>query len=150
MKCVLANAEKLTQAHPIIGLVLLALLFFQPILGIVHHIMFKKHQRRVVWSYAHIWFGRILITLGIINGGLGLQLANNTTSGVIAYGVIAGIIWLAWMAAAVYGEVKRHRNLKNDDNSRYRERVSSEESQITEFRGPSMRDNPQELPAVYR
>lgn len=29
--------------------------------------------------------------LGIINGGLGLQLASNTTGGEIAYGVVGGI-----------------------------------------------------------
>jgi len=36
-----------------------------------------------------------------------LQLANNTTSGKIAYAVIAAIVWLAYVAAAVYGERKR-------------------------------------------
>ena len=41
------------------------------------------------------------MTLGIINGGLGLQLSGNTTKGEIAYGVIAGVIWLAWVAVAV-------------------------------------------------
>ncbi|KAF2103820.1 hypothetical protein NA57DRAFT_50688 [Rhizodiscina lignyota] len=95
--------------HPIIGIVVFVFLFFQPILGVMHHIMFKKYQRRQVWSYAHLWLGRILITLGIINGGLGLRLADNTKSGEIAYGVVAGIIWLIWMAAAVYGELKRAR-----------------------------------------
>ena len=41
-----------------------------------------------------------MITLGIINGGLGLQLSGNTTKGEIAYGVIAGVIWLGWVAVA--------------------------------------------------
>jgi len=68
----------LNQAHPIIGIVLFVLLFFQPLLGFLHHFMFKKHGRRMVWSYGHIWLGRIIITLGIINGGLGLQLAKRT------------------------------------------------------------------------
>jgi len=84
-------------------------LFFQPILGFMHHLMFKKHHRRQIWSYGHLWVGRIFITLGIINGGLGLKLANNTRSGEIAYGVVAAIFWLLWMACAVYGEIKRAR-----------------------------------------
>jgi hypothetical protein len=55
--------------------------------------------------------GRILITLGIINGGLGLRLADNATRGeCIAYGVIAGIIWLLWVVLAVFGERRRARN----------------------------------------
>jgi hypothetical protein len=95
--------------HPIIGIVVLALLIFQPLLGYIHHLYFKRTHRRTAWSYAHIWLGRIVITIGIINGGLGLKLANNSRSGEIAYGIVAGIIWLVWMAAAVYGEIKKAR-----------------------------------------
>jgi hypothetical protein len=108
----------LTHAHPGIGMFLLALIFFQPILGLVHHFAFKKYNRRVVWSHAHIWIGRFAVTLGIVNGGLGLQLSAKLgfyaphTSTVIGYSVAAGIIWLIWVAAAVYGEIKRRRQLK--------------------------------------
>lgn len=56
-----------------------------------------------------MWLGRIIITLGIINGGLGFLLADNTRSGAIAYGVIAAIVWLAYVVAAVIGERKRSR-----------------------------------------
>lgn len=109
----LADYEQLgnssTNYHPIIGIVVFALLFFQPISGFVHHHLFKKHQRRQAASYAHLWLGRTLITLGIINGGLGLRLADNTRKGEIAYGIVAGVIWLVWMAAAVLGEIKRGR-----------------------------------------
>lgn len=97
----------LNSYHPIIGLVVLAVLFFQPILGALHHRLFKVHNGRTLWSYGHIWVGRAAITLGIINGGLGLRLANNTNSGKIAYGVIAGFMWLAWVAATVIGEKRR-------------------------------------------
>ena len=45
------------------------------------------------------------MTLGIINAGLGLQLSGNTTKGEIAYGVIAGVIWLVWVAVAVMSHV---------------------------------------------
>ncbi|KAF2024326.1 hypothetical protein EK21DRAFT_104741 [Setomelanomma holmii] len=102
--------------HPIIGIVVLVLLFFQPILGFVHHVKFRKHKRRTVWSHGHIWLGRIVITLGIINGGLGLLLASNaptftafrpTQGQIIAYGVVAGIMWLLWVIAAVVGEQRR-------------------------------------------
>ena len=50
--------------------------------------------------------GRIVITLGIINGGFGLKLSDNTTKGKIAYSVVAAIIWLLWMGVAVFKEVK--------------------------------------------
>jgi hypothetical protein len=102
--------------HPIIGITLFVLLFFQPILGYVHHVKFKRHSRRTVWSYGHLWLGRIVITLGMINGGLGMLLASDapaflsfrpTQGQVIAYGVITGIMWLAWVTAAVVGERRR-------------------------------------------
>ena len=85
-------------------------LLLQPILGILHHVFFKKYSKRTVWSHAHIWIGRIFITLGIINGGLGLRLAGSASAGQeAAYGVVAGLIWLVWIGAAVFGEVKRLR-----------------------------------------
>ncbi|KAF2091532.1 iron reductase domain protein, partial [Saccharata proteae CBS 121410] len=107
--------EMIDEYHPIIGIVLFVLLFFQPFLGLLHHVLFKKHSMRTFWSYAHIWLGRILITLGIINGGLGLLFAADTpwaasNSAYIAYGVVAGVIWLVYVAAAVYGEVKRKKS----------------------------------------
>ncbi|KAK3067112.1 hypothetical protein LTR53_016212 [Teratosphaeriaceae sp. CCFEE 6253] len=105
-----------TNAHPIIGIVLFVVLLFQPILGFLHHTMFKKHSRRVIWSYGHIWLGRAAITLGIINGGLGLRLSQRmhafapSNGAVIGYSVVAGFMWLLYAASAVYGEMKRRRS----------------------------------------
>jgi hypothetical protein len=97
----------LNSYHPIVGIVVFVIVFFQPFLGFLHHSLFKKYGHRTMWSYAHIWTGRVAITLGIINGGLGLKLANNSNSGKIAYGVVAGFMWLAWVAAMVIGERRR-------------------------------------------
>lgn len=113
--------RQINEYHPIIGIVVFALITLQPILGILHHIFFKKQSKRTFWSYAHIWLGRIVVTLGIINGGLGLMLADNTRSGEIAYGVVAGIIWLIWMVAAVYGEIKRKKGPDHDAPPAYKE-----------------------------
>lgn len=51
--------------------------------------------------------GRIVITLGIINGGLGLKLSDNTIKGKIGYSVVAAIMWLVWMGVTVFKEAKR-------------------------------------------
>lgn len=109
-----AQVGLLDKYHPIIGLVLFAVLFFQPILGYIHHLEYKKYQRRTFWSYGHLWLGRLAITLGMINGGLGLLLAYDAPLGfapsqgqVIAYGVVAGIMWLLYVAAAIVGERRR-------------------------------------------
>ncbi|KAF1832869.1 CBD9-like protein [Decorospora gaudefroyi] len=107
----LANDKGKTGAyHPIIGIVVLVLLFFQPMLGWIHHVMFKKHGHRTLWSYVHVWLGRVAVTVGIVNGGLGLWFADEESTGkYIAYGVIAGLVWLAWVAAMVVGERRRKR-----------------------------------------
>ncbi|KAJ8121823.1 hypothetical protein ONZ43_g1824 [Nemania bipapillata] len=98
-----------TENHTILGTVVVALFGVQPIGGYLHHLYYVKNQRRGLVSYGHIWYGRILIVLGIINGGLGLKLAGAAQSLVIAYAVVAAVIFVAYMGAAVLGEVKRNR-----------------------------------------
>lgn len=43
---------------------------------------------------------------GIINGGFGLSLADNTKGGTIAYGVVAGVMWILWMAVILIAFIR--------------------------------------------
>ena len=109
--------------HAVIGILLFVFLWLQPIFGLIHHIGFKSHQRRTASSYIHLWIGRLSITLGIINGGLGFLLARNLGPGPKVYGVFAAIIWLLYVVAIIHGErrrariasVRRHRATKSGD-----------------------------------
>jgi len=83
----------------------------QPILGQLHHVGFAKTGGRTGVSYGHIWLGRIIITLGIINGGLGFKLANNTNTGPIIYTVVAVIFYVAYMVSIFIGERRRKAQL---------------------------------------
>lgn len=103
------NSQYLTRAHPIIGIVLFIILFAQPLGGLLHHRYFKKYGRRTTVSYAHIGIGRIAIILGMVNGGLGLQLAGAQGSSVIAYAVVAAVMGVLYIASIIYGERKRSR-----------------------------------------
>ena len=94
------------MAHPIIGITVISLLFFQLILGLIHHIIYQRTHSRTLWARAHIWYGRTLIILGAINGGLGLQLSDNTVKGEIAYGVIAGVVFCIYVFVTVLGTFK--------------------------------------------
>ncbi|KAH8650194.1 hypothetical protein BX600DRAFT_108650 [Xylariales sp. PMI_506] len=98
------------NVHPIIGIAVLAALFFQPALGWIHHVRFKRLRRRTGWSHLHIWVGRLAITLGIINGGIGLQLAGAPSTAKTAYAVVASIMWLVWVLAAIYSAFRRSKN----------------------------------------
>lgn len=92
------NTGKMDHYHPIIGLVAVAgLLFFQPAMGIIQHLHFRKTGGKLFISHIHRWLGRIMIILGVVNGGLGLLLSRNTGHGgekgaVVAYSVVAGIV----------------------------------------------------------
>jgi hypothetical protein len=105
------DLKLMNSYHPIIGIVVFVLLIIQPVLGMQHHRAFKQLGRRTAWSHGHIWVGRIIIVLGIINGGLGFMLANNTSSGPIAYAVVAAIFFIVYVAATVIGERRRARSL---------------------------------------
>ena len=105
------NGGYIAQAHPIIGIVLFIVLLAQPLGGWLHHRNSKKYGRRTAPSYAHIGIGRAAIILGMINGGLGLQLARDTTTGhIVAYAVVAGVFGLAYIVAIIMGERKRKKN----------------------------------------
>ncbi|KAK0333483.1 hypothetical protein LTR91_012625 [Friedmanniomyces endolithicus] len=103
------NLDLLDQAHPFIGLVLFALLLMQPIVGLVHHRFYKKHTGRTLWSYAHLSVGRLSIFLGLINGGLGLQLAFAGPRAKMIYGIVAGVVGVCYLVAIAFGEAKRGR-----------------------------------------
>lgn len=95
------------------GTIVVALLGIQPILGWLHHSQFAKTGSRGVFSYVHVWYGRILMLVGIVNGGLGLKLANASNSFIIAYSVIAAVIGVMYIAAAALGLLRRDRQTKN-------------------------------------
>jgi hypothetical protein len=81
--------EQLDSNHAIIGMVVISSLIFQPITGLTHHFITKNPGHRSVFTRFHIWWGRAVITLGVINGGLGLQLAGTSKTSQIVYGVLA-------------------------------------------------------------
>lgn len=120
--------------HTKLGISILVLAFFQPILGLVHHSLYKsrvaavkqgnttKLPGRTASGYAHLWLGRILIVLGMINGGLGLRLASESPfethlhTKAIVYGVGAGVMFLLYIAFVIIGERRRSKERKEQQN----------------------------------
>ena len=95
------------QTHTILGTVVVCLLAIQPALGYAHHRHFLRHQRRGLVSHAHIWYGRALMLLGVVNGGLGLQLADADNSLVIAYSVVAGVMFLLYVIGKTLASIRK-------------------------------------------
>ncbi|ESZ92533.1 hypothetical protein SBOR_7059 [Sclerotinia borealis F-4128] len=89
------------KTHTSFGLALFILFLIQPIIGLLHHLAYQKQHARGFLGYIHIWYGRALLILGIINGGLGLQLARNTRGGEIIYGLLAGLVALTYLTVVL-------------------------------------------------
>ena len=105
-----------------LGLIVISLLSLQPILGYVHHMMYKRKQRRTVFSHLHIWYGRILMVIGIINGGR--QTGGEGSLG-IAFAVLAGIFGGIYIGAAIWGIIKRRRAARTEKTASPRMAESS-------------------------
>ena len=65
---------------------------------------------------SHKWLGRVLLVLGAINGGLGLQLSANTRKGEIAYGVVAGVVFVVYGAVDVVMIMKEKRRTRDGES----------------------------------
>ncbi|KAF4958169.1 hypothetical protein FSARC_11053 [Fusarium sarcochroum] len=100
------------QTHTKMGTIVCALIGLQPILGFMHHKYFVSHGKRGIVSHVHIWFGRGLMILGIINGGLGLQLASSSKAYIIAYSVIAGIAAMLYIGGIFVGGMRKAPRVK--------------------------------------
>lgn len=80
---------------------IVALLGLQPIFGFLHHLQYRRQGQRGIFSHIHIWYGRATIIIGIVNGGLGLQLSGGSNTYIIVYSVLAGVSALLYVSYSV-------------------------------------------------
>ena len=59
--------HRFNEAHQILGILIVALVLPQVYLGRAHHMHFKALKQRTKVSYFHLWMGRTLIALGLLN-----------------------------------------------------------------------------------
>ncbi len=86
---------------------------------------FKQLGRRSYFGLLHVWYGRAIIILGMINGGLGLWLAANSKNGEIAYGVVAGVVGVFWLLVVLLTVFRRGRRDSNATENRRLEKRGS-------------------------
>ena len=116
---------KTSAYHPIIGYIVVAsIAIIQPSGGLVSHLHFRRTgSRNALLSTTHTWLGRILIILGVINGGLGIRLAGPITgdgddptwleSTYIVLAVIIAAIYIFIIVLANFRERRRDVNEGN-------------------------------------
>ncbi|KAK7745437.1 hypothetical protein SLS53_002935 [Cytospora paraplurivora] len=106
------------QQRDLLGTVVVTLLAIQPALGYLHHIHYLKNGSRGIISHGHIWWGRVLMILGVINGGLGLQLTNAGDDLIIAYSIVAAVMFLAYALVKTIVSIRRKPQANAGSNRR--------------------------------
>lgn len=123
---------QLHKAHPRMGILVVLLLLGQPVLGYVHHIRFIKTHHQSIYTTAHIWYGRVLLVLGLLNGGLGLRLAGQRLATQVVYGLAAGLVLLVWVGSIFLA--RRNATTSKQNQSEFRLATLDEDEDEDEFR----------------
>ena len=114
--------------HPIIGIAVLFLLFLLPATQVANHYLYPKYGEKIKWvSYVHIWLGRFVLLVAIVNGGLGFKFADQlpkqgwSNAPRIAYGVIAVVVIFLYVVVAVMSVRARRKKNMAQASDRVRE-----------------------------
>lgn len=95
--------------HQVIGYIVFAwMVIVQPALGLGQHLHFRKNGTRSPMGSGHRWLGRIMIALGVVNGGLGFHQTGAVgsrfvpTYAVIVYSAFAVVVFLIYIGVIVF------------------------------------------------
>ncbi|KAK7752889.1 hypothetical protein SLS62_005232 [Diatrype stigma] len=101
------------STHTKFGTVVVCLMALQPLGGWLHHRHYLQHARRGAVSHVHIWYGRALMVMGVVNGGLGIQLASGGDARgkplTIGYSVAAAVVAVLYLGAKAFGTMRARR-----------------------------------------
>jgi len=98
----IVHAEIYTDPHTTYGTVITGFFLIQPILGWLHHRGYVNRGGPTVWTRMHVWFGRAIMILAVVNGGVGIQYAANSVPGEKGFGVVAGVGGLAYIGVLIW------------------------------------------------
>ena len=100
-----------TGAHQRLGTVLVIMVIMQPLLGLLHHHHYRRSKQRTYRWMIHTWFGRVIMVLGIINGGLGLRLAANYSLGALIVYISVAVLMSVVYVSVVCTHVAKQRRV---------------------------------------
>lgn len=90
-------------------------MLIQPVLGWFHHKYYVKHQSRGPVSHGHIWYGRALMLLGLVNVGLGLQLTSASTTLMGLYAIMAAVVGAFYISIKIFKFMMRRNAAQLED-----------------------------------
>ncbi|CAI4212268.1 unnamed protein product [Parascedosporium putredinis] len=82
------RSRKFVSSHQVIGYLVIAGLIGQFVVGVMHHIRYRRREGTGKLTPVHVWVGRIVIFLGSINAFLGFQFALVSMYNLILAGII--------------------------------------------------------------
>ncbi|KAK8099086.1 cellobiose dehydrogenase [Apiospora kogelbergensis] len=87
------RSKNFSSAHQVIGIFIFIFVLGQFALGFFHHRIYQKTQEPkkigpVTMGSIHVWLGRLIILLGVINGFLGFNLAQSSYWNLVLGGLI--------------------------------------------------------------
>ncbi|KAI8060869.1 hypothetical protein BC940DRAFT_311058 [Gongronella butleri] len=108
--------------HSVFGTIIVFGAWLQILLGLVNHVIFKRRQARNALPAAkpwhnsiHIWLGRVLPLLALVNIPLGMSIRNPAQAWYIGYGIWVGMLFV--LLVALLWNSRRLRKLKIESPS---------------------------------
>ncbi|KAI0399800.1 hypothetical protein F4802DRAFT_587782 [Xylaria palmicola] len=86
------RSKKFNTAHQVVGIIVFIAVIAQLALGYLHHRKYKKTQGPTKLAPIHVWLGRIVIPLGIVNGFTGFPLALSPGYDFALLGIVAFVL----------------------------------------------------------
>ncbi|PVH84511.1 iron reductase domain protein [Cadophora sp. DSE1049] len=105
------RTKNFDSAHQIFGIIVIAAMIGQFVLGFLHHRMYKKTQTTTKLAPIHVWLGRVVIPAGIANGFVGFPLALNPKYNLALLACVLFVIVVAGPFA--FWRFRRNINKKN-------------------------------------
>ncbi|KAF7534680.1 hypothetical protein G7054_g5991 [Neopestalotiopsis clavispora] len=91
------------SGHQVLGILLFIFVIGQFVLGFMHHRIYKKTQQPTKLAPVHVWMGRVIIPVGVINAFLGFRFAQSPQYN----WVLAGLVIFLFPAMALILFTKR-------------------------------------------
>lgn len=82
------RSKKFNSAHQVIGILLFIFVIAQFALGFMHHRVYKKTQQPTKLAPVHVWMGRVIIPVGVMNAFLGFKLAQSPQYNYVLAGLV--------------------------------------------------------------
>ncbi|KAI1389421.1 putative iron reductase domain protein [Hypoxylon trugodes] len=82
------RSKKFNTAHQVIGILIFIFIFAQFAIGFLNHRKFKQTQQKTKMAPIHVWMGRVIIIMGVINGFLGFPLAQSSQFNYVLAGLV--------------------------------------------------------------